>query len=51
MQNEKHHEQKTEFKARLMVRGFLEVDKPQSDSPMLEIGSLKLLMALAAKKF
>ena len=46
-QKEKHKGQKTQFKARLVVRGFQEKDKPQSDSPTVVKESLKLLIALA----
>ena len=41
-------DRKTEFKARLVARGFQEIEKPQSDSPTVAKESLKLLIALAA---
>ena len=37
-----------DFKARLVVKGFLELEKPQSDSLTAAKESLKLLMAVAA---
>ena len=45
---EKHDEQKTDFKVRLVERGYQEVEKPQLDLPTVAKESLKLLMALAA---
>ena len=39
-QKEKHDGQKTQVKARLVARGFQEVEKPQSDSPMVARESL-----------
>ena len=47
---EKHDAQNTEYKARLVARGFQEADKPQSDSSMVTKESLKLLIALVAKE-
>ena len=44
-QNEKHDGQKMEFKARLVVRGLQEIEKPQSDSQTVVKESLKLLVA------
>ena len=42
--------QKTQVKARLVVCGFQERDKPQSDSPTVAKESLKLLIMLAANE-
>ena len=47
-QKEKHDGQKTEYKARLVARGFQERLKPQSDSPTAAMESFKLLMVVAA---
>ena len=47
---EKHDGQKTDFKARLVVRGFQEIEKPHLDSVTVAKESLKLFMAVAAKK-
>ena len=47
-QKEMHDGQKTEYKARLVARGFQERLKPQSDSPTAAKESFKLLMAVAA---
>ena len=47
---QKHDGQKTEFKARLVARGFQELDKPQSDSPTALRESFKLFMAVAANQ-
>ena len=38
--------QMTEFNVRLVVIGFQEMEKPQSDSPTVAKKSLKLLMVL-----
>ena len=47
---EKHDGQKTQYKARLVARGFQEIEKPQSDSPTVLKESLKVLIALAANE-
>ena len=48
---EKHDGQKIEYKAWLVARGFQEIDKPQSDLPMVGKESLKLVIALVANKY
>ena len=48
MQKEKHDRQKTEYKVRLVARGFQETVKPQSDSLTISKESFKLLMTIAA---
>merc|ERR1712115_116660 len=45
---QKHDGQKTRYTARLVAKGFQEVDQPQSDSPTAAKESFKLLMALSA---
>ena len=45
---EKYDGQKTEFKVRLVARGFQEIEKPQLDSPMVAKESLNLLIVVAA---
>ena len=45
---EKHDGQKQKTKARVVVRGFQETLKPQSDSPTMSKESFKILMAVAA---
>ena len=47
---EKHDRQKKNTKARLLVHGFQETVKPQSDSPTVSKESFKLLMANAANE-
>ena len=47
---EKHDGQKKNTKARLVVCGFQETVKPQSDSPTVSKDLFKLLMAVAANK-
>ena len=47
---EKHDGQKKNTKARLVVHGFQETVKPQSDSPTVSKESFKLLMAVAANE-
>ena len=47
---EKHDGQKTQYKVGLVARGFQEIKKPQSDSPMMVKKSLKMLMALVANE-
>ena len=47
---EKHDGQKTDYKARLVARGFQEIDKPQSDSPTALRESYKTFIAIAANK-
>ena len=47
-EKEQHDGQKTKFKARLVVQGFQESLKLQSDSHMAAKESFKLLMALSA---
>ena len=42
--------QKMHIKARLVLRGFQEVVKPQSDSPTVAKESLKVLIALAVNE-
>ena len=44
---EKHDRDKTEFKSRLLARGFQEMEKTKSYSPTVEQEILILLMALA----
>ena len=45
---EEHDSQKMQIKARLVLRGFQEVVKPQSDSPTVAKESLKVLIVLAS---
>ena len=47
---EKHDGQKTEYKARLVARGFQEECKPQADSPTAMKESIKVFLALAANE-
>lgn len=47
---EKHDGQKKNTKARLVVQGFKEPSKPQSDSPTVSKESFKLLMVVAANE-
>ena len=47
-QKEKHDGQKTEYKVRLVARGFQKTIKLQSNSPSISKESCKLLMAIAA---
>ena len=47
-EKEAHNGHKTKCKARLVARGFQELLKPQSDSPMAAKESFKLLTALSA---
>lgn len=42
--------QKTEYKGRLVARGFQEDEKPQSDSPTMLRESLKMFFALAVNE-
>ena len=42
--------QKTEYKGRLVARGFQEKSAPQSDSPTMRRESLKLFFSIAANK-
>ena len=46
-QKEKHDGQKQSCKARLVVRGFQEFLKPQSDSPTASKEGFKMLMVIA----
>ena len=50
MKKEKADGQKTDFKARLVARGFQEKDYPQSDSPTMLRESMKLFFAIAANE-
>ena len=47
-QKENHDGQKTQFKARLVARGFQEVEKVQSDSPTALRDSFRIFLSLAA---
>ena len=47
-QKENHDGQKTQFKARLVARGFQEVEKVQSDSPTALRDSFRMFLSLAA---
>ena len=47
---EEHDGQKMQIKARLVLRGFQEVVKPQSDSPTVAKESLKVLVAVDVKE-
>ena len=49
-QKEDHDGQKTKIKARIVAKGFQEVDKPQSDSPTVSRESLKTFTAIAANQ-
>ena len=49
-QKEGHDGMKTRIKARLVVRGFQEVEDPRSDSPTLANESLKLMLAICANE-
>ena len=40
--------QKTKVKARLVARGFQELDKEQSDSPTVQRETLRLFLAAAS---
>lgn len=44
---EKHDGQKTDYKARLVARGFQEECKPQADSPTAMKESIKIFLAVA----
>ena len=47
---EKHDGQKTDYKARLVARGFQEDHKPQADSPTAMKESIKVFLAVAANE-
>ena len=47
---EKQDGQKTEYIAQLVAIGFQEIKKPQSDSPMVAMESLKMFIALVVNK-
>ena len=47
---EKHDGQKTDYKARLVARGFQEECKPQADSPTVMKESVKVFLAVAANE-
>ena len=47
---EKHDGQKTDYKARLVARGFQEEYKPQADSPTAMKESIKMFLAIAANE-
>ena len=47
---EKHDGQKTDYKARLVARGFQEEYKPQADSPTAMKESIKIFLAMAANQ-
>ena len=47
-EKQKHDGQKQLYKARLVARGFQEIDQPQADSPTVAKESFKMFMALAA---
>ena len=49
-QKEKADGQKTQVKGRLVVKGFQESEKPQSDSPTMLHESLKMYFAVAANE-
>ena len=46
---EKHDRQNTDYKGRLVMRGFQELEKLQSDSPTVTKESLNLFMAVVKK--
>merc|ERR1712120_42981 len=45
-EKQQHDGQKQDYKARLIAKGFQELDQPQSDSPAAAKESFKLMMAL-----
>jgi hypothetical protein len=47
---EKHDGQKTNYKGRIMAKGFQEVEKPQSDSPTAMRESVKVFLVVAANE-
>ena len=47
---ESHDGQKTNYKARIVARGFQEEEKPQSDSPTAMRESIKIFLAVAANE-
>merc|ERR1712090_91797 len=47
---EKEDGQKTQYKGRLVAKGFQEKSSPQADSPTMRRESLKLFFALAANQ-
>merc|ERR1712115_7961 len=47
-EKQKHDGQNHAYKARIVAKGFQELDQPQSDSPTATKESFKLLMALSA---
>ena len=47
---ESHDGQKTDYKARIVARGFQEEEKPQSDSPTAMRESIKIFLAVAANE-
>ena len=49
-EKQKQDGQKQNIKARLVARGFQEVNKPQSDAPAAHRESFKLFMAVAAQE-
>ena len=47
---EKHDGQKTDYKARIVAKGFTEEIKPQSDSPTAMRESVKIFLSVAANE-
>jgi hypothetical protein len=47
---EKHDGQKTDYKGRIVAKGFQETEKPQSDSPTVMRESVKIFLSVAANK-